>query len=69
MATGHKTHVDNYRMIITAKYGLHHSTCLEENAIIISVWDISVVIATKQNRQITIILAIFKSPYTSNIPT
>ena len=55
----HMNLIDNHRMIITAKYGLHHSTCYEENAIIISLWDLSVVIATKQNRQITIILAIF----------
>ena len=36
---------------------------------IISQWDLLVAIANKQNKQITIILAIFKSPNPSNILT
>ena len=49
----HINWVDNLKLIINAKYDLHHFTCYGENAIfnhfpIISLWYISVVIPTKQ---------------------
>ena len=62
----HINWVDNYQMIVTAKYDSHYITCYGENAInhflTISLWDLSVAIATKQKKSRSLILAMFKSP-------
>ena len=73
MVIKHINWVDNHQTIIIAKYGLHHFTCYGENAILpFSNYQSMGHFSCHSNQtklQITIILAIFKFPYLSSIPT
>ena len=73
MAIDHKFWVDNHSMIITAKYDSHYFTGYGENLIqpfshYKSMGDLCCY-GNQTKRQITIILAVFKGPYPSNILT
>ena len=65
--------VDNHQMILTAKYGSHHFTGYEENAILPFFHYKSMGAfcchGNQTKRQITIILAILNCPHPSNICT
>ena len=69
----HINWVDKHQMIITAKYGSHHFSGYGENAVEpFSHYKSMGAFCCHGNQtksQITIILAIFKSPYQSNILT